>query len=78
MNDFKDVVKWLLTRKLFWAGAVAFALLYAMFSQGPREAIPTSVAAAKKKLPIYSVDSKEKVVALTFDAAWAMKILRKS
>ena len=70
MNDFKDVVKWLLTRKLFWAGAVAFALLYAMFSQGPREAIPTSVAAAKKKLPIYSVDSKEKVVALTFDAAW--------
>lgn len=70
MNDFKDVVKWLLTRKLFWAGTVAFALLYAMFSQGPREAIPTSVAEAKKKLPIYSVDSKEKVVALTFDAAW--------
>ena len=70
MNEFKDVVKWLLTRKAFWVGATAFALLYTMFSQGRREVVPTSVAASSKKLPIYSVESEEKVVALTFDAAW--------
>lgn len=29
-----------------------------------------STLAAKKKLPIYSVETTEKVVALTFDAAW--------
>ena len=70
MNDFKEVVKWLLTTKVFWAGAAAFALLYAMFWQGREEAVPTAVAAANKKIPIYCVDSKEKVVALSFDAAW--------
>lgn len=70
MNEFKHVVKWLLTRKLFWAGAVAFALLYAMFSNGPRETVPISAVASTRKLPIYSVDSEKKLVALTFDAAW--------
>lgn len=79
MKDFKDIVKRLLTTKVFWAGAAAFALLYTMFSQGNEEVTPTSVAASDRKLPIYSVDSKEKVVALTFDAAWGnedtMKIL---
>lgn len=70
MNDFKDVVKWLLTRKAFWVGATAFALLYTMFSQGRRDVELTPAAAATKKLPIYSVDSEEKVVALSFDAAW--------
>ena len=70
MNDFKDVVKWLLTTKVFWAGVITFALLYAMFWQGRDEVVPTSVAASNKKIPIYCVDSKEKVVALSFDAAW--------
>lgn len=70
MNEFKHVVKWLLTRKLFWAGAVAFALLYAMFSNSPRETVPISAVASTRKLPIYSVDSEKKLVALTFDAAW--------
>ena len=70
MEDFKDVVKWLLTTKVFWAGAIAFALLYAMFSWGDEEAAPASVAASSRKLPISSVESKEKQVALSFDAAW--------
>ena len=70
MDDFKDVVKWLLTTKVFWAGVITFALLYAMFQNGREEAVPTSIAAASKKIPIYSVESKEKVVALSFDAAW--------
>lgn len=70
MNDFKDVVKWLLTTKVFWAGAAAFALLYSMFWQGRDEAVPTSVAAMDRKIPIYCVESDKKVVALSFDAAW--------
>lgn len=70
MDDFKDVVKWLLTTKVFWAGVVTFALLYAMFQHGRDDAVPTSIATASKKIPIYSVESKEKVVALSFDAAW--------
>ena len=70
MNDFKDVVKWLLTTKVFWAGVITFALLYAMFWQGRDEAMPTVVAVSNRKIPIYCVDSKEKVVALSFDAAW--------
>ena len=70
MKDFRDVVKWLLTTKVFWAGVIAFALLYAMFWQGRDEVVPTSVAMSNKKIPIYCVDSKEKVVALSFDAAW--------
>lgn len=71
MADFKDVVKWLLTTKVFWAGAAAFALLYAMFWQGRDEAVPTAVGVvAERKIPIYSVETDKKVVALSFDAAW--------
>ena len=58
MNDFKDVVKWLLTTKVFWAGVITFALLYAMFWQGRDEAMPTVVAVSNRKIPIYCVDSK--------------------
>ena len=70
MQDFKAVVKWLLTTKVFWAGVITFALLYAMFSRGNEAVAPTSISAASKKTPIYSVESKEKVVALSFDATW--------
>ena len=41
-----------------------------MFSNGPRETVPISAVASTRKLPIYSVDSEKKLVALTFDAAW--------
>lgn len=70
MEDIKKVAVRLLRTKVFWAGAVAFAILYAMFWQGRDGTQPTNVQVQSKKLPIYSVDSQEKVVALSFDAAW--------
>ena len=72
-NDMKIVATRLLHTKLFWAGALAFAFLYAMFKQGPGNdtATPTATDVSyNKELPIYCVDSDEKVVALSFDAAW--------
>ncbi len=70
MNDAKKVVTKLLRTKMFWTGALAFAFLYAMFEQGRNDEAPVSAMTYNKELPIYCVDSDEKVVALSFDAAW--------
>lgn len=70
MEEMKTVAKKLLRKKVFWAGATAFALLYAMFCQGRDQMTPTTVEVQSKKIPIYSVQTDEKVVALSFDAAW--------
>ena len=85
VNDMKRVAIRLLRTKIFWAGAAAFALLYAMFWQGRNETQPTGADVQSKKIPIYSVQSQEKVVALSFDAAWGnedtdeiLKILEKN
>lgn len=47
--------------------ALAFALMFLVSSQGA-EAV--YLGYAYKKVPIYKVDTQEKKVALTFDAAW--------
>lgn len=61
----------------------AFVLLGALVCHFGREAIETS-ARGERKLPIYCVDTEEKKVALSFDAAWGnddtaqiLKILKK-
>ena len=66
----KKVASRLLHAKFFWVGALTFAFLYAMFYQGRNEETPVTAITYNKELPIYSVDSEEKVVALSFDAAW--------
>lgn len=65
-----------MTRYLFQA-AFAFATAISVFISAPmileKKAAQFVVAAeqkSQKKLPIYSVDTPEKKVALTFDAAW--------
>ncbi len=45
---------------------VAVAVMLLAYSRG---AIPT-VAAAKRQLPIYCVESQDKRASLSFDAAW--------
>ena len=47
-------------------------LLAGIAYAGPRAVVTASqnAMAASKELPIYCVDRKDKVVALTFDAAW--------
>lgn len=70
LNDMKGVAKRLLHAKFFWAGALTFAFLYAMFQQGRGDTAPAAAMTYSKELPIYCVDTDEKVVALSFDAAW--------
>ena len=70
VDDMKKVASRLLHAKFFWVGALTFAFLYAMFHQGRNEETPVTAITYNKELPIYSVDSEEKVVALSFDAAW--------
>ncbi len=71
LNDMKNVAKKLLHTKFFWAGALTFAFLYAMFQQGRVDTSPVVADMTySKELPIYCVDSEEKIVALSFDAAW--------
>ena len=39
-------------------------------SCGDREEVRKAAAAAERKIPIYSVETKEKKIAISFDAAW--------
>ena len=47
----------------------ALAVLCAMYL-GPLQQDATAVVAAKKVLPIYSVEREDKVISVTFDASW--------
>jgi peptidoglycan/xylan/chitin deacetylase (PgdA/CDA1 family) len=73
IENMKNSLSGLLHTRIYWAGALAFAILYAMFTQGGVEdkgTEQTSALTNDKELPIYCVDSTKKVVALSFDAAW--------
>ena len=54
------------------AAGLMLLLLAGIAYAGPRAVVTASqnAMAASKELPIYCVDRKDKVVALTFDAAW--------
>ena|GEM_PF-3837548 len=70
MNIFKTNVR---NGKLFLWGLVSVAMAVAIYASAPVAKTVFSVAEAstKRKLPIYSVETNKKKVALTFDAAWA-------
>lgn len=57
--------------------AVCFALVFII---AMANFIPTAVQALGqvKKIPIYCVDKSEKVVSLSFDAAWGNNIIGKT
>lgn len=50
--------------------ALAFCLLTGCYAMMPPESAATSVLAAKKELPVYSVERDDNVIAVTFDASW--------
>lgn len=50
--------------------ALAFCLLTGCYAMMPPESAATSVLAAKKELPVYSVERDDHVIAVTFDASW--------
>ena len=54
--------------RLIGLGA-ALALLCALYL-GPLQRDATAVVAAKKVLPVYSVEREDKVISVTFDASW--------
>lgn len=56
-----------------WTGKVitmAAALLLLGGTLGVKQAVPTSSTVGNRELPIYCVETDEKKIALTFDAAW--------
>ena len=50
--------------------ALAFCLLTGCYAMMPPESAATSVLAAKRELPVYSVERDDHVIAVTFDASW--------
>ncbi len=69
-DNMKSALSGLLHTRLYWAGALAFAFLYAMFTQGSVDDVETNALVYDKELPIYCVECQEKLVAISFDAAW--------
>lgn len=57
-------------RKMAAALLIGMAVMQLRVVLGFRAGNWVSVSAAQKELPIYSVERKDKVCALTFDAAW--------
>ena len=53
---------------LFWAGALFVCLI--MICTLGKEAVAVSSTYGNRELPIYSVDTEEKKIAISFDAAW--------
>ena len=49
---------------------MAAALLVLTGVIGVKQAVPTSSTVGNRELPIYCVETDEKKVALSFDAAW--------
>ncbi len=71
MRILDDAVYEIKERK--WTGkiiAMAAALLVLGGSIGVKQTIPTSATVGDRELPIYCVETQEKQIALTFDAAW--------
>ena len=50
---------------------MAAALLVLGGTIGVKQVVPTSSTVGNRELPIYCVETDEKKIALTFDAAWA-------
>lgn len=71
-NTIKTVsfIKRVLTRRRRLLQAVLAVVLAAVAWYYAYPAAQTVYSAAERKLPIYSVDTEEKKIALTFDAAW--------
>ena len=71
MKKFRYII--ISKRLCICAVVVIAALVFGVFTAvGWNETLTT--AAADKKLPIYCTDKQEKIVSLSFDAAWGNEI----
>lgn len=66
----KSIGQRIFKRRKLITGVALLLVVAAIFWVVSSPAI-VGVSAAARKLPIYSVEKEEKVVSLTFDAAWA-------
>lgn len=66
-NVIYEIKERKLTKKIV---TMAAALLVLGGTIGVKEAVPTSSTVGDRELPIYCVETDEKKIALTFDAAW--------
>ena len=67
MKKFRYII---ISKKLcICAVAVVAALVFGIFTAAGRDKTLTATA-TDKKLPIYCTDKQEKIVSLSFDAAW--------
>lgn len=57
-------------RKQGWKAGIVVALLLIGAGLGITQVVDVSNTVNGKELPIYSVETEEKKVALSFDAAW--------
>ena len=72
MRILENVIYEIKERK--WTGKIitmAAALLVLGGTIGIKQAVPTSSTVGDRELPIYCVETDEKKISLTFDAAWA-------
>ena len=66
MSDFKKILK----RRKGLISAMAFVMLVALIFWTVSTPAIVGVSASKRQLPVYCVQREEKIVALSFDAAW--------
>ena len=66
MSDFKKILK----RRKGLLSAMAFVMLVALIFWTVSTPAIVGVSASKRQLPVYCVQREDKIVALSFDAAW--------
>lgn len=77
MAKAKEKFRVFVVRKRWWSAAVCLCLAALLFSVVNHPAV-IGASAATRQLPIYCVQRDQKLVAISFDAAWGNVILRRS
>ena len=66
---FHTIVSFLYTH-LYLPAFLLLAVVAILFCKHTDAVLPTNTTVGNRELPIYSVDTTDKKVALSFDAAW--------
>lgn len=75
MRNFQKPVRIFLVQKRWWSAALCLCLAAAIFYVVNYPAA-VGAAASTRQLPIYCVQRDQKLVSISFDAAWGDVILR--
>lgn len=75
MTKAKETFRVFVVRKRWWTAAACLCLAALLFGVVNHPAV-VGASAAARQLPIYCVQRDQKLVAISFDAAWGDVILR--